>query len=50
MLLDLIQLLGLAVVLVGIWVAMLLTAPVGVAMILTGLVVTAVALYVEEHA
>ncbi len=50
MVLDVVQLLALAVVIVGIWIGMLVAGPVGIAMILTGLVVLAVALYVETHA
>jgi hypothetical protein len=48
-LLDVVQLLALAVVVVGIWVAVLANAPVGAATILTGLIVLAAALAVEHR-
>lgn len=42
---DIVQLLGLALVVVGVW----LTAPLGVALILTGLIAMAAALFAEQH-
>jgi hypothetical protein len=49
MVLDVVQLVALAVVIAGIWLAALATAAVGVATVLTGLVVLAVALAVEHR-
>ena len=45
MVLDVVQLLALALIVAGIW----LTAPLGVALILTGLIGLATALFVEQH-
>lgn len=45
MVLDVIQLLALALIIAGIW----LTAPIGVALILTGLIAMAAALFAEQH-
>jgi hypothetical protein len=49
MVLDVVQLLALVVLVAGIWVGMLASGPIGVAMILTALVVIAVALWVEHN-
>lgn len=49
MLLDIVQLLALAVVVVGIWVAVLAAPDVGAASILTGLIVLGAALAVEHR-
>jgi hypothetical protein len=49
MLLDIVQLLALAVVVAGIWVAALAAGAVGGALILTGLIVLGAALAVEHR-
>lgn len=49
MLLDIVQLLALAFVVAGIWIAALATGEIGGAMVLSGLVVLGAALAVEQR-
>ena len=45
MILDAVQLLALALIIVGVW----LTAPLGVSLILSGMILLGAALFVEQH-